>query len=95
MYVCTCRFVAVLCYDIAIDLDDYAFLETDEWCWAQADIQPWYATMLSNGNPRSKKKKRERKVVIFCIYHSTKEEITHKNKYVHTRGKSCQNLNYF
>ena len=61
MYVCTCRFVAVLCYDIAIDLDDYAFLETDEWCWAQADIQPWYATMLSNGNPRSvKKRKREK-----------------------------------
>ena len=73
MYVCTCRFVAVLCYDIAIDLDDYAFLETDEWCWAQADIQPWYATMLSNGNPRSVKK-RERKVVIFCIYHSTMEK---------------------
>ena len=55
MYVCTCRFVAVLCYDIAIDLDDYAFLETDEWCWAQADIQPWYATMLSIENPESEK----------------------------------------
>ena len=47
--------MAFLYCDIAIDLDGYASQGTDEWCWAQADIQPWYATMLSIENPESEK----------------------------------------
>ena len=55
----TYKFEAVLCYDIAINPDGCASQEKDEWCWAQADIQPWYATMLSIVNLESEKKYRE------------------------------------